>query len=385
MMEFNRFQYGMPTKIVFGIDTFNEVGEHAARLGTKALIVTGRSAMKKLGFTDRLNKLLEDQGLGYQLFDAVPSNPGVKTIDAGVELCRKTGCDVVVALGGGSAIDAAKAIACSAGLGIPMADLLKNPVEKPGLPVVAIPTTSGTGAEVTHISVLTIEEDNHKIGFRTSYTYPTVAVVDPKLCLSMPPYITAFTGVDALTHAIEAYTSRTASPAADVWAIRAIELAGKYLRTAVEDGKNLNARAGMALASTMAGVAISQAGTGAAHGIAMTVGGILGCDHGAIVGLSLPAVIRFNGPVQRDKLAHVAALLGVDTSGMTPEEAVEAAATAVEQLLRDLKLPMTIRELGGDPSLLDRFMEDTKKQGVWRNNPREASFSDMEELFRAVM
>ena len=147
MMEFNRFQYGMPTKIVFGIDTFNEVGEHAARLGTKALIVTGRSAMKKLGFTDRLNKLLEDQGLGYQLFDAVPSNPGVKTIDAGVELCRKTGCDVVVALGGGSAIDAAKAIACSAGLGIPMADLLKNPVEKPGLPVVIPPPP--VRAEVT--------------------------------------------------------------------------------------------------------------------------------------------------------------------------------------------------------------------------------------------
>lgn len=386
MQQFtNSFQYGMPTKIIFGVDTFSQVGDEAAKLGNHALIVTGRSAMKRLGLTDKLIKQLKAKDVSCEVFDEVPSNPGLKTVRAGVKLCERAGCNLVIALGGGSAMDAAKAIACSAGLKVDISDLIENPIEQPGLPFIAIPTTSGTGAEVTHISVLTVEESNHKIGFRTPYTYPTLAIVDPSLTTGLPPYITANTGMDALTHAIEAYTSKTANPASDVWATRAIELVGKYLPTAVHSGSDLAARAGMALASTMAGVAISQAGTGAAHGVGMTAGGVLNCDHGTVVGLALPAVIRFNLEAQSGKFAHVTTLLGAETEGLDHRQAAEKAASLIEQLLCDLKLPTTLRELGADPSMLSQFMEDTKKQKVWGNNPRQASWEEIEQLFSDLM
>ena len=376
--------FNIPTKLIFGSDSINEVGEEASRLGSKALIVTGTSAMQRLGYTEMVKKLLEQSGVAFELFAKVESNPRISTVEEGVDLVKETECNLVIGLGGGSVIDAAKAIASSAGLGLPVQELMEKGMSGKGLPCIAIPTTSGTGAEVTGISVLTNSEKKRKDALRGLENLPNVAIIDPTLTLKLPPYITANTGMDALTHAIEAYTSKTASPVSDLFARKAISLVNQGLRRAVYYGTDLVAREKMALASNFAGMAIALAGTGAAHGIGMTVGGITDADHGTVVGLALPEVIRYNLPAALEKYRDIAELMGEKTKGLSLRAAAELAAVAVTKLLFDLNLPQCLSDIGVTREMFPELLADTKAQKVWLNNARAVSDEDKEKFFEVL-
>lgn len=381
-MERLAYQALMPTKVIFGVGSIARTGDETAQLGTKALVVTGTSAMRSLGFTAVVEKSLSGKGIPYELFEEIETNPSTASVEEGVKTARDRGCDVVIGLGGGSAVDAAKAIASSAGLGIPVVDLMQNGMPRKGLPCLAIPTTAGTGAEVTHISVLTIRESKRKDALRSPHNFPTVAILDPALTLKLPPYITANTGVDALAHAMEAYTSRQAHPISDLYARKAMSLVNQYLRRAVLYGDDMEARTGMMLASNLAGMAIANAGTAAAHGMAMTIGGICNTDHGTTVGLALPAVLEYNLAANLEKHRDIASLLGENVEGMSLRQAAGMAAQAVRTLLNDVNLPLRLRDIGVTEETLPQLLADTKTQRAWLNNPRPVSPEDMERLLR---
>ena len=385
MPSSTEFQSYFPTRIVFGPGTVAKTGEEAARLGTKVCLVAAAGTMRQLGYLALVEKSLEESGISYEIFDEVRSNPDTDTVERGAALARRTGCDLVIGLGGGSAVDAAKAIAAAAGLNRPILDLMRDGMPGRGLPCLALPTTAGTGAEATHISVLTIAENKRKDGLRSPHNFPATAIVDPALTLGLPPGLTASTGMDALAHAIEAYTSRTSQPYADLCAGKAIALVAKFLRRAVYRGNDLEARAGMAMASNLGGIAISQAGTAAAHGIGMTVGGVCNTDHGATVGLALPAAMAFNLPTNPEKFAEVARLLGEKVDGLSTRRAAELAVKAVRTLLADLNLPTRLGELGVTREVLPMLLADTRTQRVWLNNPRSVTEEQMERLFAELL
>lgn len=378
------FQFLMPTRIMFGVGMFEQVGKEASLLGKKALIVTGKNAMRKLEVTDRLLKRLDEHKVKFELFEQVESNPDTEQVEAGVQLALAKGCDLVIGLGGGSVIDVAKAVASSAGLKTPILELMKTGALSKGLPSIVVPTTSGTGAEVTLISVLTIKARQRKDALRGVGNYPNLAIVDPQLTLQLTPYITANTGIDALTHAIEAYTSRRANSVSDLFAREAIGLIARSLRRAVYYGEDLGARTEMALASNLAGLAISQAGTGGAHGFGMTIGGICNTDHGTTVGMLLPVIMRLNLGTQLEKFLDIAYLLGEDISGLSLHKGADLACEAVGRLLRDIGLPDKLSQIGVTKDLFPQIVKDTKTQNAWSGNPRPISEEEMKEVLELL-
>jgi alcohol dehydrogenase class IV len=384
LQSVSKLRYVMPTKVIFGAGEFAQTAAEASLLGKRVLIVTGKKAMRSLGFTERLLDLLAERKLEYELFEAVESNPGTEDVELGAALALEKGCDLVIGMGGGSVIDAAKAIACSAGLHIPIRELMKTGAPGKGLPCIAIPTTSGTGAEVTAISVLTLKEQKRKDALRGYYNFADVAIVDPELTLDLSPYLTACTGIDALVHAIEAYTSPNANIISDLLAREAIELIGKSLRRAVYRGADLNARGSMALASNLAGMAIAQAGTGGAHGFGMTIGGLCNTDHGTTVGILLPAVIKLNAVAVSEKYSEVARLLGENVAGLSLRSAANLAGEAVRTLLNDLGLPAKLSKIGVTEELYPAIIEDTLTQNAWKSNPRGFSKEEMLEVLESL-
>lgn len=380
----NGFQFVLPTRVVFGSGQVAKVGEEAAQLGKKALLVTQKS-LRDAGLAEKVEQSLSAYGIEYESFEKVDENPRTDSVDAGSKLALETGCNVVIGLGGGSSMDTAKAIASAAGLNSPIIKLMEQGMSKKGFPCIAIPTTSGTGAEVTGISVLTILEKKRKDALRGIFNFPNVAIVDPALTLSLPTYITASTGIDALTHAVEAYTSKTAHPVSDLYARKAITLVNKYLRRAVLIGNDIEAREGMALASNLGGIAIAYAGVGAAHGLGMTVGGICDTAHGISVGIALPKVIEFNLAANLEKYRDVAELLGVNTAGLSLRDGAKLAAQAVRDLMVDLKLPSKLSKIGVRPELLASLVEDTKTQKAMLNNATKVKEEDIKELYQALL
>jgi len=381
---FKSFQFVLPTRIVFGSGQVATVGEEVSRLGNKALLVTPKS-FRNSGLAEKVERSLSAQGIPYEIFDNFEVNPRTDSVDAGAQLALETGCNVIIGLGGGSSMDTAKAIASAAGLNKPILQLMEEGMSQKGYPCIAIPTTSGTGAEVTGISVLTIEGKRRKDALRGIFNFPNVTIIDPELTLSLPPYMTATTGIDALTHAVEAYTSKTSHPVSDLYARKAIMLVNKYLRRAVFVGNDLEAREGMALASNLAGIAIAYAGVGAAHGLGMTVGGICDTNHGISVGIALPEVIEFNLATNMEKYRDVAELLGVKTADLSLREAAKLAAVAVRELMEDLNLPAKLSKIGVKPELFDSLVEDSKTQKAMLNNPRTVKEENIRDLYQAIL
>ena len=270
-------EFRLPGVIHFGWGAVEKVGEEAARLGRRALLVTGRTAMKRTGAADRLRTVLSDAGVESVLFDQVESDPSGTTIDRGGKTAREEGCDLVVGLGGGSPMDAARAIAGMAVLDGSIIDYLRGkPIDRPGLPLINIATTAGTASEITPFSVVLDEERKLKMGLKSPYWFSRVAVTDPELTMTMPPALTAATGLDALTHAIESYISTGATPPSEGLSLRAVALIGANLRSAFADGNNRAAREGMAMGSMVAGMAFANAGLGLVHGLVHP----LGARHG---------------------------------------------------------------------------------------------------------
>ena len=368
-------EFRLPGVIHFGWGALERLADEAPRLGRRALLVTGRSSMKKSGVADRVQGLLTQAGVTFVVYDQVESDPSATTVDKGAELARAESCDLVIGLGGGSPMDAARAIAAMARLDGSIVDYLGGkPIDRPGLPLLNIATTSGTASEITPVSVVLHEERELKMGVKSPYWFARVAITDPELTLTMPPSLTAATGLDALTHAIESHLSTQATPPTEALSLRAVELIGRHLRRAVADGGDRAAREGMSLGSMIAGMAFANAGLGLVHGLVHPIGARHGLPHGAACARLLPYVLRYNQPVTEEKLAQI----GLALSGAA---GAEQAISAVEDLVRDVGLPCGIGDLHIADDEMPGLAKDGLVSGAVKTNPRPVS----EEEARAVL
>ncbi|MGE3803634.1 MAG: iron-containing alcohol dehydrogenase [Gemmataceae bacterium] len=396
-------------KLVFGRHAVNQLGEIVARWlrGHRVLIVTD-PAMQKTGLLDQVRRpllekdLIVDNDLVVEDFTGGEPEPSMRAADECIALAKKMHPDVVIGLGGGSNMDLAKITATVlAHGGAPKDYIGDDKIPGPITSLVCIPTTAGTGSEVSAAAVLTDTENHIKVGILSNHLRPRVALVDPLLTVSCPHKVTADSGIDALTHAIEAYTAvdnavfplppgersvyQGKHPMGDMMAEKAIELVGQHLRHAVLDGQNIEAREGMALAATLAGLAFSNVGVAVVHALEYPVGGAVHCAHGAGNGLLLPYVMRFNLPARVEEFANIARLLGEDVEFASPAEAAERAITAVEKLKRDIGIPLRLRDIGVKEEQLRPFAEKAAGiQRILRVNPRKVGVDDLEGILKAA-
>jgi choline dehydrogenase len=369
----------VPTRIVHGPGAISRLGDVVRELGvTRPLLVTDKGVVAA-GLADRALEQLEDA----LLFDGVKPNPDIALVGTASALYREQHCDGLVALGGGSSIDTAKSVGVEIAHGgsIDAYEYGHAPITSRIPPLVAVPTTAGTGSEVTLWAVITDTE--RKIKFNVGGTPligPHVAVVDPELTLGLPPAVTAATGMDALSHGIECYTCDYHQPFTDAVALTAIELAGRWLRTAYEDGGNLEARTMMAHAATFGGMAYGTESAGAAHAMSQSAGGVHDCPHGALTARVLGPVCEYNVPAAPDRYASIARALDVDTTGL---DALEAALAGVEELYRlteDVDIP-TLEELGFSTDEIPMLARIAHEDPQTIGNPREVDVEGYEEIY----
>ena len=379
--------------IVFGRDAVTQLGDIATRLRAKRALIVTDPILEKVGLLDRVRGPLVEAGVTVGAFTGGEPEPSMKAGIACYEQAKTFGPDVLVGLGGGSNMDLAKLAATLLKHGGGPHDYVgDDKIPGPVFPLICVPTTAGTGSEVSAASVVTDTENHIKVGILSNWLRPTVAVVDPLMTVSGPPKVTADSGIDALTHAIEAYTAidnadfplpageRTVyqgkHPMGDLCAEKAIRLVGQYLRRAVKDGNDLEAREGMALAALLAGMAFSNVGVALVHAMEYPVGGAVHCSHGAGNGLLLPYVMRFNLPSKRQAFAEVAAMLGETAS---PENAV----AAVEKLRSDIGIPQRLRDIGVKQEQLRPMAEKTFGiKRILRVNPRSVTVDEIERIFQ---
>lgn len=386
--------------IVFGRDAVLQLGDLVGRLGAKRALVVTDPILEKAGLLERAAVPLRSANLAVEAFTGGEPEPSMRAAEACHALAKQFRPDVLVGLGGGSNMDLAKltAVLLTHGGG-PRDYVGDDKIPGPIMPLVCVPTTAGTGSEVSAASVVTDTDNKIKVGILSNYLRPRVALVDPLMTASCPPKVTADSGIDALTHAIEAYTAvdnatfplpegersvyQGKHPFGDMCAERAIALCGRHLRRAVADGSDPAAREGMALAALLAGLAFSNVGVAVVHALEYPVGGAVHCSHGAGNGLLLPFVMRFNLPARVREFAAIARLLGEDTEGLTAEAAAERAVLAVERLRNDIGIPGRLRDIGVKEEQLRPFAEKAAGiRRILRVNPRPASADDLHGILK---
>ena len=369
----------------FGAGSRKVIAEEVAKRGyKKALIVTDKDLIK-FGVADQVIAVLKDANIPYEIFDEVKPNPTVKNVKAGIAAFQAAGADFMIAIGGGSSMDTSKAI------GI----IINNPefsdvvslegvanTKKKSVPVIALPTTAGTAAEVTINYVITDEENVKKMVCVDPNDIPTLAIIDPELMLSMPRGLTASTGMDALTHAIEGLITLGAWEMSDMFETKAIEMIAKWLPKAVENPSDIEARDGMATAQYIAGMAFSNVGLGLVHGMAHPLGAYNDIPHGVANALLLPFVMEYNKEAAKAKYRTIAEAMGVDTSSMSDDEAADAAVKAVKDLAIRVRIPQHLSEIGvpesGLPTLAQAAFNDVCTPG----NPRQTNVEEILAIYK---
>ena len=363
-------------------------GEIARREFSKVFVATDADLVR-FGVTKKVTDVLDEASIAWEMFSDIKPNPTIENVQAGVAAFKASGADCIVAVGGGSAMDTAKGIGIIA-TNPEFADVVSlegvAPTTKHAVFTIAVPTTAGTAAEVTINYVITDTEKERKFVCVDVNDIPEVAVVDPEMMATMPASLTAATGMDALTHAIEGYTTKGAWELSDMFHLKAIELISKNLRDAVAEAKSgvpASGREGMALAQYVAGMGFSNVGLGIDHSMAHTLSAHYDTPHGVACAMLLPIAMEFNKPVVVDRLADVARAMSVDTAGMSTEEAADAAIAAVRQLSEDVEIPKTCAGLvEGD---LEQLASDAMADACFPGNPREADHDQVVELFRKIM
>jgi alcohol dehydrogenase len=383
------FKFNIPTQIYFGVDILEQIGDIAKEMGKKALIVTGGSSSKKTGLLDRVIKLLNQKGVNSVVFDKVTPNPLATTVQDGVSVAKKEECDFIIGVGGGSSIDAAKAIAfCCVSPGH-ITDYF--PGEKyftqgptGALPLIAVTTTSGTGSEANKVAVITDAKTNRKVGIRSIYGYPTVAIVDPKLMITVPPEVTAATGVDVLYHAVESYLSKNAHAFSEMCSIEAIKLVVANLEKAVRDGSDIEARANLAWANTLAGIAIDNVGTIAIHGTSHPVSAYYNSVHGKALSAVAPTYFKYYYNLDIKKCAKFAELLGCKTDGLTDEQLAAKSSEYLDNFLESIGMKITLGELGVTDDMIKTLTNNAFETmaGAIGNTPGKMEYEDIYRLYK---
>lgn len=351
----------------------------------KALIVTD-APLVKVGIVGRVVELLGEHGVTSVVFDHVKPNPNVANVRDGLAVLNENACDFVISLGGGSPHDCAKGIALVAANGGSITDYEGvDRSAKPQLPLVAINTTAGTASEMTRFCIITDDSRHVKMAIVDKHTTPVMSVNDPDLMLGMPPALTAATGMDALTHAVEAYVSTAATPITDACALQAVRLVAQHLRTAVANGSDLQAREQMAYAEFLAGMAFNNASLGYVHAMAHQLGGFYDLPHGVCNAILLPHVQAFNAGVAAERLGDVAAAMGCDVQGLSAEAAAEACIAAIRALSADVGIPAGVAQLGAKEADIPTLAENAMKDACGLTNPVQPSFEDVCGIFRAAL
>ena len=377
------FSFTGARKIVFGNGSFQQLPEHIRELQAKRPLIVLDKQLAATGMKEQVVELLKKNGMECQVFDKVDPEPKISLADEGAKLALKAKCDIVIGIGGGSAMDVAKAIAVlAANKGKAVDYLGLNKVPGPGLPKIMIPTTAGTGSEVTFTSVFVRPDLKKKEGMNSPFLYPDLALLDPLLTVSLPPGPTASTGIDALCHAIESYTSINASPMSKLLSLEAIALISENLRTAVHDGTNIAAREKMLLGSLYAGLGLANAGVTAVHSLSYPLGGRYGIPHGLANTVLLPHVMSFNISGAQEKFVDIAEAMGEMVEGLPLREAAYLAVEAVNALVEDCGIQTNLEDLGISE---DDFEEMAKiAMTVARplaNNPRQVTIEDAVTIY----
>ncbi len=372
-MQESFFSFELPTRILFGVGALDNLRLELDTRGWKSVLVVTDSGVRKAGLVERLTAQLG--GLDYAVYDGILPNPTVQCIEGALPLAQ--GRDALIAIGGGSVIDSAKAINAVKAHGGSVLDYEGNDaVPGPCGPLIAIPTTAGTGSEVTFIAMVTVPERTQKVPLVSRYLAPTLAIVDPELTKSLPPHVTAHTGLDALTHAIETLVSISAQPISDLLALQAIRLIAEHLPCAVKDGSDMEARASLSYAALIAGIAFNNGWTGMAHAVAHALGGLYDLPHGLCCALALPATMEFNLDVQRAKYEQIAQVLGAPSA--------EGGIERVRALISGVGVPLCLRDVGVKEGDLDKITELALADGTVLFNPRQPTSQELRELLQKI-
>lgn len=372
----------------FGPGAREVLPKEIKRLGLhKAFVATDKDLIK-FGVADKVLSVLKEAGIPYEIFSDIKPNPTVANVNAGVKAFAESGADFILAIGGGSSIDTSKAI------GI----ITNNPefsdvvslegvadTKKKSVPIIALPTTAGTAAEVTINYVITDEKNEKKMVCVDPNDIPAIAIIDAELMYTLPKGLTAATGLDALTHAIEGLITKGAWEMSDMFEIKAIEMINRYLETAVNEPKNAEARNGMAVAQYIAGMAFSNVGLGVVHGMAHPLGAIFDIPHGVANALLLPTIMEFNAPAALDKYVTIAKAMNVYKDSMSKEEAAQAAVDAVKSLSIRVGIPQHLSELGIKESDLPKLADSAIADVCTPGNPREVTRDIILDLYRKVL
>ena len=379
------YKFYMPNVSLMGPGCADSLpAEIKARGFKKALIVCGKRSAASAELKGILDNL-DANGIGYVVYPGSVPNPTVTAVMEGVKVLQAEGCDFVMSFGGGSPHDCAKGIALVDANGGNIKDYEGvNKSAKPQTPLIAINTTAGTASEMTVFCIITDEERHVKMAIVDEHTNPVLAVNDPNLMVSMPKGLTAATGMDALTHAVEAYVSTAATPVTDACAEKAIKLIQGYLRAAVKDGNDMVARDKMAYAEFLAGMAFNNASLGYVHAIAHQFGGFYNLPHGVCNAILLPAVQEYNAQVVPDRLKDVAEFMGVDVSGMSDAEGAAAAIDAIKKLSADVEIPKGFEELGAKKEDFDILATNALKDACGATNPKQATKEEIIEILNKV-
>lgn len=381
-MNYSIFQ--SPRDILYGQDTVNLVGEKAIKFGKKVMIITGKHSSKKTGALDKVLDSLKKNNLDFVVFADIESDPSANTVRKGVEVARENGIDIIIALGGGSALDASKAISMVASNGGDVVEYEDKIPDKEGIPIIAVPTTAGTGSEVSKFSIITDTDRKIKMLIASDLLIPKVAILDPKLTLMMPPSVTAATGMDAFTHAIEAYISKASQRISDVYAIKAIELISSNLAKAVLKGDDLEARENMMVGQMYAGLAFSNSSTALVHSMSRPLGAYYGVPHGLANALLLPEVMKFNRAACADRFKPIAEAMGENIHGKSTREISYMTIDTIKNVFLETGLPTKLREVGVDENNFENMAKDAIKSRTTLLNPRKPTLEQLVEIYKTI-
>ena len=372
----------------FGPGAREVLPKEIARLGFKKAFVATDKDLIKFGVADKVLKVLADAGIPYEVFSDIKPNPTPANVKAGVAAFAASGADFIIALGGGSSMDTAKAVGIITN-NPEFADVVSlegvADTKKKSVPIIALPTTAGTAAEVTINYVITDEANEKKMVCVDPNDIPVMAIVDAELMYTLPKSLTAATGMDALTHAIEGLITKGAWEMSDMFELKAIEMIARYLETAVNEPQNAEARNGMAVAQYIAGMAFSNVGLGVVHGMAHPMGAIFDIPHGVANALLLPTIMEFNMPAAVDKYVQIAKAMDVYSTGMSKEEAAQAAVDAVRALAIRVGIPQHLTELGINEGDLDRLATAAAADVCTPGNPRDVNKDIILDLYKKVL
>ncbi|HHX27873.1 MAG: iron-containing alcohol dehydrogenase [Bacillota bacterium] len=374
-------------RIIGGPGSIKEIGQHLSAFeASRALIVTD-PGVAKTGIPDRVRQLVEDSGVKTGLLSEVMAEPPINQVDELYERVRSGDYEVLIGVGGGSSLDMTKLLAARMTNDCSVSEFLgTEKVKKPALPTVLIPTTAGTGSEVTPNAIVTLPDQELKVGIVSKYFLPDLVILDVELTAGLPPKLTASTGMDAFIHSLESFISTKANPLSDTFALRSMRLIGRSIRKAFSHGDDLEARHAMLIGSTLGGMALTAAGTAAVHALAYPLGGKFAVPHGVANSMLLVPVMEYNFDAIKPRLAEVADAMGIDAGGRTTDSRAKAAMEELRALVKDLEIPSNMSVFGVTEGDLDFLAEAASKvTRLLGNNPKKMSVEDIREVYGKLL